>query len=263
VFPDWILRHFQIGDHVIAPQVWNSGEATSPVRRDPLDRFTLGEICVECNTGWMSRLEEKLKPPLLALSNGERHLTDLTHGEQSIVSRWAVKTGLVLHAATYSATVIPRALYSTLRDNSKKQPPGFTVVATQTPDLAEDLLAVTAFQSDRFFLLRRPGTPSDFGRWKISIRVGILQLLVTYCSDTSWTPVGWRDVHVALWPTRLSLFYSAGLRRDLITTKKESGTVLFHVSLAIATDLTQADIDLLPRLPLEQELERFFTPFAM
>lgn len=262
VLPDWILRHFQIGDHVIAPQAWRDGEETSPVRRHPLAAFKLGGICAGCNHGWMSTLEQKVKRCLLALSKGERHLFDLTHQEQRTLSRWAAKTALVLHAATYSDPVIPRALYAPLRNNTKHHPPGLTVVAKQTPDLAEDLLAVTAIQSDRFLVLRRPGTPADFVRWKISLRVGILQLLVTYCSDPAWTVVAWRDVHIALWPTQLALFYSAGLRRDLVTTRKESGTVLFHISLAIATGLTQTDIDLLPRLPLEQELERFFAPFA-
>ena len=259
VFPDWILRHFRIGDQVISPQAWKGTSVVSAVRRHPLAAFRLGGICAGCNNGWMSALEQNVKPSLLALSKGERHLSDLTHLEQRTLSRWAAKTALVLHAATYSDQVIPRPLYPLLRSQPKQLPTGLVVLAIQTPDLADDLLAVTAIQSDRFLILSRPGLAADPVRWKISLRVGILQLLVSYCSDAAWTPVGWRDVHKALWPTQLTLFYAAGLRRDLVTTRKESGTVLFHISLGIAAGLVQAEIELLPRPPLEQELERFFT----
>jgi hypothetical protein len=259
VFPDWMLRHFKIGDHVIAPQSWRGTASVSGARRHPLAAFRFGGVCGGCNHGWMSKLEQKVKPVLLALSSDERHLPDLTHNEQILLSRWTRKTALVLHAASYSPPVIPRSIYTLTKERPKLCPPGISVVAMQTPDLAEDILAVSALQSDRFILILKPGTADDFARWKISLRVGILQLLVTYWSNPSWNIVGWRDVHMALWPERLSLFYSARLRRDLVVARKESGTVLFHVSLGISTGLNQQDIDLVSRPPLEQELERNFS----
>lgn len=161
VFPDWILQHFRIGDHVVTQRAWQGLEQSSPVRRHPLGAFRLGGVCEGCNKGWMSDLEQTVKPLLLALGKGDRRLPDLAHQEQRILSRWAVKTGLVLHAASNTRQVIPRSLYPMLRSSPKQLPPGLTVVATQTPDLDDDILAVTAFQSDRFFILCRPGTPHD------------------------------------------------------------------------------------------------------
>ena len=259
VFPDWILRYFHIGDHIVSPQRWKVASASSPIRRYQLGAFRLGKVCQSCNGGWMSALEQKVKPVLLALSKDERPVSDLTHAEQRTLSRWAAKTALVLHAATYTDEVIPRSLYPLLRTHSKHLPKGLAVVAKQTPDLAEDLLALTAIQSDAFLIFRRPGTTPNPVRWKVSVRIGILQLLVSYLLDPAWTLVGWRDVHTALWPTELKLFYSAGLRLDSVMPRKESGTVLFHISLGIAEGLAQTEIELVLRPPLEQELERFFT----
>jgi hypothetical protein len=124
-------------------------------------------------------------------------------------------------------------------------------------------LAINGLESDHWLVLRATGVePLDLaGSCKISIRIGSLQLLVACCSDPGWLLVGWRTVHQPLWPSRLLLSYYALLRKDLVKPRKESGTVLFHVSLAITRGLTQEEIDQSQRPPLEAMLERFFEQF--
>ncbi len=254
-----MLRHLQIGDEMIAPQAWQGRNAVSAPRRHSLAAFRLGGVCLDCNNGWMSNLERRSKPVLLPLSKGDRSVLDLSHSEQRTISHWSVKTALVLHAASYRTLMIPRLTYMLARNARTKHPPGVSVFAMQTPDLAEDITTLTAIQSDRFLLLRRPSTEAIFPRWKVSLRIGTLQLLVVYCSDPSWKPVGWLKVHVPLSPTQLNLSYTAGLRHDRVSVRKESGTALFHISLGLAHGLIQSDISLLPRPPLEVELESFFS----
>jgi hypothetical protein len=257
VIPDWILRRFSIGDYVISPKAWDGGSEILPERRHPLASFRLGGVCRQCNEGWMSTLEQRASSNLLALSDGGRKTGGLAHPEQAVLARWAAKTALVVHAASYPYSKIPHSIYTNLR-TSKGLPPGVSVLAMQTDGLADDIPPVTALQSDRYMFVKRRRTAEPLGCWKVSLRVGILQLLVCHCPDTSWEPLGWRNVHQGLWPTKVRLWYDARLRKDMVTVRKESGTVLFHLSLALTSGLDQSEINLMPRLPLEEELERFF-----
>lgn len=61
-------------------------------RQGAMLRRTVRSICVECNGGWMSRLEEDAKPVLTALLFGAGAL-DMT--SMSVLARWAVKTSMV------------------------------------------------------------------------------------------------------------------------------------------------------------------------
>jgi hypothetical protein len=117
----------------------------APTRRThSLLAFKLGGVCRDCNSGWMSRLERRAKPPLIALSSGTRLVNDLSHPKQSLLSQWAQKAALVIHAASYSSLRIPQAAYSHLRFAASKQVRGLYTFALQTPDLDDDLLAVSA-----------------------------------------------------------------------------------------------------------------------
>src|ERR1035437_3124887 len=59
VLPDWLLRHFQIGDYVISPEA-RSGEAIVR-RRHSLGSFLLGSVCNGCNGGWMSESQKRTR----------------------------------------------------------------------------------------------------------------------------------------------------------------------------------------------------------
>jgi hypothetical protein len=167
---------------------------------------------------------------------------------------------LVLHgAAGFTRNVIPLEAYSILCHNRRRLPPGISVYAFQTPDLADDILPITAFQSMDWQVLMRGKRPAENpATIKISIRVRMLQLLVAYVSDPTWTIITWRNVHVPLWPTRMGLTYEFGLRHNLIKPRKESGTVLFNVSLVLGRGLTQFDVDTSNRLSLERALADAF-----
>jgi hypothetical protein len=208
----------------------------------------------------MSGLEERSKPLLLGLGHSKRNVFDLSHAEQATLSGWAAKTALVLHAAAgFTRRTIPLDVYSVIGDRPRDLPPGLSVFTFQTPDLADDILPVTAFQSMDWQLLIR-GTPPDErpATIKISIRIGALHLLVAYISDPTWSIVTWRNVHLPLWPTRLGLTYELGLRHNFIRPRKESATVLFNVSLVMARGLSQSDVDMSDRLSLERTLEDAF-----
>jgi len=211
----------------------------------------------------MSKLENRVKPLLLSLAVGTRGLDDLSHPEQRTLSRWAAKTALVLNAASGFITgTFLQIHYDSLRVTSVL-PQGVSVFAFQTPDVADDLLAVTAMQSNHWLVIHKVEPAIlDFPQVKISLRVGRLQLLMAYVARPDWSVVSWKGVHCPLWPTRIGLWYDAALHRNFVKPSKESGTVLFHISLGITNGLTQGDIDSASRPPLEATLEALFKTFG-
>lgn len=145
VMADWILRYYQIQDHIVTPKrlMASNGNSASAERRHPLAALQVRRVCSDCNHGWMSDLEQRAKTILLPLSKCERRIADLSHVEQSTVSHWAAKTALVMHLASgLGRDRIPAATYQTLRCHRRRLPAGIAVFGFQTPDLAEDLLGL-------------------------------------------------------------------------------------------------------------------------
>ncbi len=61
----------------------------------------VGGICVECNSGWMSRLESEVKPLLLPLLEGKE--VQLSVMTQRVIATWAIKTVMVLEFSSASS----------------------------------------------------------------------------------------------------------------------------------------------------------------
>lgn len=59
----------------------------------PLD-MTIREVCIDCNNGWMSRIESDLDEILVRIASGE-HLS-LDRDESEVLRFWAAKTALVI-----------------------------------------------------------------------------------------------------------------------------------------------------------------------
>ena len=83
-------------------------------------------FCVECNTGWMSKLEDSAKPNLLQLIGGSE--ISLSAGTQATISSWAVKTAMVMEFTSASS----KRLYFTPQERKQfsknLQTPGNTFV---------------------------------------------------------------------------------------------------------------------------------------
>ena len=84
-------------------------------------------VCKTCNEGWMSELEEAVKPILRPMLNGiARTLND---GEQATLATWAVKTAWMLDFIDSGHhPVVPKDHYSILM-NDKTPPAGVYVLA--------------------------------------------------------------------------------------------------------------------------------------
>ncbi len=88
-------------------------------------------VCTGCNGGWMSRIEERCKPLLIALYEG--HRGTLNQSEQERLATWAILKHFVWHAHRRQAHATTITARHYLRDH-QKPPLGATVTyATYGP----------------------------------------------------------------------------------------------------------------------------------
>ncbi len=87
-WPQWILNDH--GDDAIT--IHSHGELVRTLA-GPNAAIEFKRVCGPCNTGWMSKLEDKVKPIMKPLILGQRSRLGAT--EQRILSAWLTKTAMV------------------------------------------------------------------------------------------------------------------------------------------------------------------------
>ncbi|MBI3896545.1 MAG: hypothetical protein HY313_11505 [Acidobacteria bacterium] len=118
VIADWLLKELGIGEE----QLWQfiadstTGQAKEARTLHALNSFKEGRVCSNCNNGWMSQLENEVKPILLALLSGAQNPTSIPEFECSVLARWTLKTAIVLSCATPLGHPLPREHLKFLRD---------------------------------------------------------------------------------------------------------------------------------------------------
>lgn len=93
VWPKWISRHYLDGASSRAFFTMNAGGGPAGGRRTARELNQTIRVCRACNSGWMSQLEAKARPPLLRLITGQRIV--LTPDESLIVAQWLCKMVVV------------------------------------------------------------------------------------------------------------------------------------------------------------------------
>ncbi|MCA0417736.1 MAG: SEC-C domain-containing protein [Proteobacteria bacterium] len=100
VFPRWALEEFNLSKAEIEFTEINTMNGSlhlsklPPIRKFDLDSFLLGNVCSNCNNGWMSNLESESKPALREFIAGR---SDAISNDR-IVAKWALKTAYSLTA---------------------------------------------------------------------------------------------------------------------------------------------------------------------
>ena len=97
VWPRWLTHRFQAPGAMFAQPGLNAPPSSWRVRRPEL---RLRRVCVECNNGWMSRLENRVKAVLSRLLDQES--CTLNSHDRLSLALWAVKTSMVLEALNSS-----------------------------------------------------------------------------------------------------------------------------------------------------------------
>jgi hypothetical protein len=115
VFPDWLRELFPrspLHVHTHGITTWGVGSrpgAPVTVRRPKQGHVTTRQVrvvCTKCNNEWLSGLETRAKPLLLALLRGERFA--LGPAEQLLLSTWAAKTCMTAEFIDRTKIAIPQ-----------------------------------------------------------------------------------------------------------------------------------------------------------
>ncbi len=259
--PQWLLRLLKIENTSIQPAGWRSGQSYSR-NPHPWLQLVVRAVCATCNSGWLSDLENAVKPLLRDLVVAQDcALATLGREEQTVLARWTTKTLFLIHRTTGIPTIIPPAAYRSLYDAPTQLPSGTHVFAFQ--DDGEHPVAINGMQSQDWTVHAPYRDLCDVratlrNTCKVSIRINRLHLLVAYLGDTGFEPVRWDRVHLPVFPTQCRLWINAGLRVSQITPRQESSAVLFHVSLGIARNCSQDQLDRKSPPCIEVLHERFF-----
>lgn len=93
-WPLWLLR--QVGTNRAARIDAERGAQPPRIWRVVGTGLTVRFVCAQCNNGWMSKLENRVKPIVLRLLDNAG--TKLTVQEQTALAAWSVKNAMVFEA---------------------------------------------------------------------------------------------------------------------------------------------------------------------
>lgn len=128
IIPQWLQDHL-----VVAQQtVWRSCGSHS--RQHSFSGLVSRRVCIDCNTGWMSKLEAIAKPVLLSLLE-EKTERAIPPDECAVLARWVLKTVFVLDTTALNR-VVPDQHYRLLYEGKA---PKHTIIAiaycTEVPSI--------------------------------------------------------------------------------------------------------------------------------
>jgi hypothetical protein len=197
VWPDWIIRS-------LGPQ--------EPIRRTGVDgsvnefsgSLTVKCVCDDCNNGWMSLLENKVRTFLDQVLHNQPTSLDLE--QQKLLSLWAVKTAMVIEAlkAKFASRCYLRSDCELLRTQSVI--PGRTKVWIGKFYKSNLLVLGTDLGIDNMDTIRG-------GRVSITTIVAghlVLQIVhARFSAELNNTPINipyrggpWEELLVSVWPPK-------------------------------------------------------------
>ena len=206
VVSSWLLRHMGIEHEIVMPAVASSSDREIiEKRRHSADALLEGRICKVCNEGWMSRLEDEVKPILIPLMEGSRSVFGLGDKERLILSRWAAKTAYMLNSSSSLHDYVEERHLRELADDAAHLPGGVAVFAQQHGLADAHTRYFSWVQQNHWpYLPLRPPAEHEKntgeGGYKIGLQFDKLLLLVVYWPHPSWNFILGAGMHVPLWP---------------------------------------------------------------
>jgi hypothetical protein len=202
IIPQWLLDFLGIREETIQPTHFSSKGHTNSTRHHTLDNLLAGQICEECNNGWMSSLEQDAIPILKPLIAGDRVIVDLDDTERQIIGRWTSKTALTLNSASNYLKNIPSDHYKYTMTTAGSLPSGVFSFAQQHHGTRpfywiQSPTWILNGNSDSLQIL---GESLKDKSYKVAFQFGKLMLLIGYIPLDNIFPVLCRGIHIPLIP---------------------------------------------------------------
>jgi hypothetical protein len=107
VIPRWLQDYLQVSKQLIKPVRYLSDQVTigSEWNEYTVENLVVGNICVQCNTGWMSKLEAEFKAHFV-----QNKRQRMTNEEAEIYAKWFVKTAICLNLSQPYRLLFPKEL---------------------------------------------------------------------------------------------------------------------------------------------------------
>ena len=95
IWPQWLTKRFPLSDTSYM-EAERSGCKLNNWRNKTTKLLPARVVCEECNNGWMSKLEDQVKPVIESILDDRTKAIDVP--SQAIIAVWAVKTAMTLEA---------------------------------------------------------------------------------------------------------------------------------------------------------------------
>lgn len=202
VIPRWLLIFLNISEIIVEPTHISKEGITKSSRRHSLESLLAGHVCIDCNGGWMSQLEQEAIPILKPLITGDNVVVNLNDNERQIIGRWTAKTAFSLNSAANYLKNVPQEHCNFIRTNRDILPNNVFTYGQQNHG------------SKPFYWLQSPtwilnGNSDNLASlandlkdvsYKIALQFGKLMLLIAYLPTQDIYPVIWRGIHIPLIP---------------------------------------------------------------
>ncbi len=182
-----LYRHHEDGGH----DEW--------LRSHGLNNLATKRVCQGCNSGWLSRLEDRAKPLLLDIMTLRRRLADLFVEERTIIASWAAKTAFMLTSIQTPALDVPWQRLQELGQHEGTGPEGCYVLAAQLPSLPNGFLYACPTDVDR-------------SGATVQVRVGLtinqVHFVILIPTDARPRVLRAPECYTPLWPLNLEILTS-------------------------------------------------------
>jgi hypothetical protein len=207
-FPQWLIDYLGVTEEDLFQGIaQNEHGVLLKQRAQMLQSFVEGRVCRECNTGWVSALENQARSLLIDLMSGQRTCHALSPEERLLLGRWTAKTVFLLTNAAPMQTAVPEDHPPILREISETLPEGVGVFANQHGHTGK----FSYVQKNHWLRFSEEEQPEHPQRYKIALQLQNLLLLLAH-----WPPptrlVLAAATHVPIWPIEtLSPSYYPGI----------------------------------------------------
>lgn len=109
VWPKWLQNMALSGTNgvYIGTHMDFTGNIIKSKRIQSGESLVLGGICESCNNGWMSDLEQEVKPVFEKILIDNSKILDLSKYELNAIARWTFKTAIVINHASNYRKIVP------------------------------------------------------------------------------------------------------------------------------------------------------------
>ena len=197
IIPQWLLSELGLTDQQLRMSHVSAFGWTKSQRTHSFMGLVNAMVCVECNIGWMNKLEISVKDSitkLMRLDDVKSVLGSLAQDYEAI-ARWSFKTAIVLNYPTNYRNIVPEEHFRSLYQSKIPDGVYINLALTDNRDVIKWRQSQTVLMIGNQELVSRP---KDV--YKITMQFKHLLLRVCYISLKDFTLGHVNEASIALWP---------------------------------------------------------------